>query len=359
MLKSKLKIYVTDLDSEIEFPKFTKCGYTESFIQSFELYGGVSFVDFKSADVIILLVTFLDNNYKFNYKLCELISKSNKPIVLIDYTEYGGSNQSIRLKEYNLYGYKLEFEDLNTYSNSNFLHNFLLDNKKNICCYFKRELSSYIDYSIVPFKVYPIEFVSESYTENITHFISKDEYYKRKCIYNFIYGFSNYSRSKLHGSFLMNHENFDSIFATSYKQYLHLIENTNECFILICNTEWHERVPLDDINRNTLMSIDLYGCGQKCFRNVESTKNCLSVKQDPNHLIHSYKWIHDYNCIVLPTNEDLSIDIDKSIDILLQYRHYKRDLLYDMYLNSLEMNRLYSLKNYIPNKIINNIRKNI
>ncbi len=107
------------------------------------------------------------------------------------------------------------------------------------------------------------------------------------------------------------------------------------------------------------MKIDLYSCGEKCFRNVESTKNCLSVKQDPNHLIHSYKWINDHNCITLPTNEDLSIDIDKSIDILLQYRHDKRDLLYDMYLNSLEMNRLYSLQNHIPTTIINHIQKNI
>lgn len=353
----KLKSYFTSLDAERKYPNFSKCGYTNNLVRHFEKYGNMISSDIESADIIVIFVTFLGTDYTFDNDVADLISKSNKPIIIFDYTEYGPYNGHIRIREYNLYGYKIEFNDLKI-GNSDLMQNFLLNNQKSIRCYFKRELSSTIDLSIVPFKVFPIEFISDDYVTN-TNPDSKDEYYDRRCIYNFVWGFSNYSRPRLHGSFLLNMEKFQSIFALSHTQVLNTLKTSKEKFIFLSNHDWYERVDLNDINSQSMMVLDLYGCGQKCFRNVESTKNSLSVKQDPNKLIFSYEWKHEHNCIILPVNDDLSINLDKSIELLLDYRHDKRHLLYDMYLNSLETNRLYSPKNYIPNCIYNNIKNNI
>jgi hypothetical protein len=108
-----------------------------------------------------------------------------------------------------------------------------------------------------------------------------------------------------------------------------------------------------------MMILDLYGCGLKCFRNVESSKNSLSVKQDPNQLKYTYEWKDGYNCISLPVNDDMSLNIDKSIKTLLDYRHDKHYLLYDMYLNSVEINKLYAPSHYVQNHLIKNIKSAI
>jgi hypothetical protein len=106
-------------------------------------------------------------------------------------------------------------------------------------------------------------------------------------------------------------ERFQCIFALSYAQVLNKLKNSTEKFIFLSNHDWYERIDLNEINSKSMMILDLYGCGQKCFRNVESTKNSLSIKQDPNKLIFSYEWKHDYNCIILPVNDDLSLNVSK------------------------------------------------
>jgi hypothetical protein len=106
--------------------------------------------------------------------------------------------------------------------------------------------------------------------------------------------------------------------------------------------------------------IDLYGCGLKCFRNVESTRNCLSIKQDPSRLLFTYPWIDGINCITLPNLPDTNLlDHKKAFEIVYDYRYKKHDLLYDIYVKSMEMNQLYSPKNYVPNHIMKHINENL
>jgi hypothetical protein len=354
----KLKAFVTSLNVDKKYPDFSKCGYTKHvFMGDIHKYGNVDYSELELSDVVFVFVTFLGNDYTFDEKTAELISKANKPIVIFDYTEYGPHDGEIRVSEYNLFGYKIEFNDL-TSGNSVKMHKFLVDNQKLIKCYFKRELGNCVDLSNVPFNVYPLEFICDDYSTSEPA-NTKDEYYNRKCIYNFIWGFSNYSRPQLNGAILINMQKFASRFALSYKQVTTILKESGEKFIFVTNHDWYERVDLNPINSNSMMIIDLYGCGQKCFRNVESTKNSLSVKQDPTQLKYTYDWKDGINCISLPVNNDMSINLDKSISILLDYRHDKHHLLYDMYINSVEMNKLYSPKNYVPNHLIKNIKNNI
>jgi hypothetical protein len=350
-----MNIAVTSLNKHVT-NDFSHGGYTNTFINSFEKYGNVKFCEIHEADVVIILVTYLGLPFEFDSDQAELISKLNKPIVVIDYTEYGSYELQHRNNEYNVYGYKLEFRDLNKV-NTFIIHEFLLNNQKNICCYFKRELSNNINLTNVPFPVFPIEFVSDTY--NIDNLIpdSKDVYYKRNCIYNYVWGLSNMCRVHLHGAFLLNFEKFCCGLVTSKAQYDFKIKDGK--VITLINPDLYERFDLNDMNFNSMMVIDLYGAGQKCFRNIESTKNSLSIKQAPDKLIYTHDWIDGENCITLPVTDELKLDIDESINILLEYRHDKHHLLYDMYLNSIETNHKYSLPIYIKNHIIQNIQYNI
>jgi len=354
----KLKAFITSLNADKKYPGFSKCGYTHhTFMGSIHKYGDLVYSELETADIVCIFVTFLGNDYTFDEYTAELISKSNKPIIIFDYTEYGPHNGEIRINEYNLFGYKIEFNDLLT-GNSDKVNKFLLANQKLITCYFKRELGSSIDLNKVLFKVYPLEFIADEYTTNVP-VDTKDQYYDRKCIYNFVWGFSNYSRPRLNGTFLLNMEKFACRFAVSYKQATTILKESSEKFIFVTNHDWYERVDLNLINSKSMMIIDLYGCGQKCFRNVESSKNTLSIKQDPSQLKYTYEWKDGYNCISLPVNDDMSLNIDTSIKTLLDYRHDKHHLLYDMYLNSVEINKLYAPSHYVPNHLIKNIKSTI
>lgn len=354
-----MKAFITSLIQDKKYPEFSKCGYTyHTFMKSVHKYSDLIYSDLESADIVCVFVTFLGDDCIFDETTAELISKTNKPIIIFDYNEYGPNDGRKRIDEYNLFGYKLEFRDLNIYNYSSKFHKFLLDNQKLITCYFKRELGQSIDLTNVPFKVFPIEFVAEEYTFNGV-VDTKDQYYDRKCIYNFVWGFSNFSRPHLNGGFLLNMEKFNCKFALSYMQTTYMLNESTDKFIFIANHDWRERVDLNIINSKSIMILDLYGCGQKCFRNIESSKNSLSVKQDPNQLKYTYEWKDGYNCISLPVNDDMSLNVNKSIDILLDYRHDKHHLLYDMYLNSLEINKLYCPSSYVPNHLIKNIKSSI
>lgn len=351
----KLKIHVSSLNKKV-IGNFSYCGYTNNLINSFEKFANVEITNLQNSDVVIILATYLGMDFEVDTETIDLIVKLKKPIVVIDYTEYGSRSLKIRNREYNIYGYKIEYEDLINSKEGNCIHNFLLNNNQNICCYFKRELSSIVNLNDVPFPVFPVEFVSEDY--NMINLIpdSMDEYLNRNCIYNFIWGLSNMCRLHLHGAMLLNFEKFSCDLISSRAQYEYKIKNKDSRSITLINTDWYERFNLHDINFNSRMVIDLYGAGQKCFRNVECTKNSLSVKQDPSKLLHTYEWIDGENCIHLPVTDDLTLDIDRSIDVLLSYRHEKQCELYKMYLNSIETNMKYSLTNYVKNHIIYNIQ---
>jgi hypothetical protein len=355
----KLKAFITSLTQERKYPEFTKCGYTHhTFMNSIHKYGDLIYSDLESADIVCVFVTFSGDDCTFDEYTSELISKTNKPIIIFDYNEYGTHNGGNRINEYNLFGYQLEFNDLNIYNYSSKMHRFLSDNHKLITCYFKRELGTAVDLTKVPFKVYPLEFIADEYTTKVAA-DTKDQYYDRKCIYNFVWGFSNFSRPHLNGTFLLNMEKFNCKFALSHKQTTYMLNESTDKFIFITNHDWRERVDLNFINSKSMMILDLYGCGLKCFRNVESSKNSLSVKQDPSQVKYTYEWKDGYNCISLPVNDDMSLNIDKSIKTLLDYRHDKHHLLYDMYLNSVEINKLYAPSHYVPNHLIKNIKSAI
>ena len=265
------------------------------------------------------------------------------PIIIFDYSEYGQDGAWDRLFEYNIFGYNTEYYNILNRKDSLLLHGFLERNQHLIKCYFKRELNNNTDNSKIPFKVFPIEYISDNYIYNNLAQTS-DEYFNRKIHYSFIGGSTNRSRIKLYGNILKNIDKFRCEVATSFKQCDKILEE-NSHFIFLNHVQWYERTEykkLLEYQLNTRVVMDMYGCGLKCFRNVESTYNSLSAKQDPTVLKFTHPWIDKENCIVLPNKPGtLLIDEKLSVEILLYYRK-NQHLLYPIYLKSLDTNKLYS-----------------
>lgn len=357
-----MKLFVTAMWKDRPVDNFSTCGYTvHSFWkESVVKFGGVGVSTLEECDAVCIFVTYLAGNFVFDEDLATRISESKKPIILFDYSEYGG-HHTHHLLQYNLYGFQVEHKDL-LQGDYRKTHEFLLANQSLVKCYFKRELSAANDLTKVPFRVVPLEFVAPVYCDDVVP-DTKEQYYARPCIIDFIWGFSNLSRPFLHGELLLHMQKFNCKYALSIRQATECLKTPSDPFILLTNVDWYERIntaELMNFQRQSHMVIDMYGCGLKCFRNVESTLNCLSVKQDPSKLVWTYPWEHGVNCITLPTKENSNIvDSKRAVDIILNYWRFERDSLYSMYLKSIEMNQLYSPKNYVPNCIVKNIRETI
>ena len=359
-----MKIYPTSLYYGYNSPNFSPDGYFIHCMWHSNLlkYGNIKFSELEKSDVILLFIVWGGDKYIFDKVLASKIETLQKPIVIIDYTEYGGWGAEGRLIEYNLYGYNLEYESL-TYKDHKLLHEFLLRNQNLIKAYFKRELN-HKDTSNVPFKVFPIEYIYDEYT-NKSPVQTQEEFLKRPIRCNFTWGHTNISRPILHGKILSKIEkfyfDFDITFASTFRQCEHRLKDHSRLFLLN-NVDHYERTDKEtffEYQFRSQIMIDLYGVGIKCFRNIESTNNCISVKQDPSILKYTYPWIDKENCIFLPNRPGTTIINEKlSVEILLHYQHpNNQHLLYPIYLKSLEMNELYSPLNYVPNHIIKNIKK--
>jgi hypothetical protein len=149
---------------------------------------------------------------------------------------------------------------------------------------------------------------------------------------------------------------------TSEKQYEEeLIKNKRDNAIALFHKEWYERIDYMKYQSNSRTVIDLYGAGMKCFRTIESTINSISFKQDNSFLKHSYPWIHDENCIMLPNKHDSNnLDELKSCDVIWDYiKGNKKEKLYNIYLKSCEINMKYRNVKYLKDYFIKNVESEL
>ena len=298
-----MKVHATSLHKDLPPDHFCICGYTTHTFWAWSVvkFGNFEVSNLDSADVIFLFVTNLGKNYTFDADVAKKIANAKKPVVCFDYTEYGGHDE-VHLDQYNLMGFRIEYDGVIS-GDYKLLHEWLSENQSLIKCYFKRELSVRSDLTQVPFKVYPLEFVSEFYAMDGEP-DTDENYYARPCLMNFVWGCSNLSRPRLSGELMKHYNEFSCEFVTTYGQIKKTLETPGCRFMILMYVPEYERIPSEEyyrIIKKSWMVIDTYGAGLKCFRNIESTKNTLSVKQDPSKLVWTYPWIDGHNCIVLPT----------------------------------------------------------
>lgn len=317
--------------------------------------------DHLDADFSILPIA-----WEPDYEYDELINNINfKNIIVLDFMEYGcGDIQHVNYnKTHLLYGIK--FDEINNCLSRDprfkELHiNIMQYLQDKIRLYFKRELSSKIDLSNLNTKVLPCDYTN-IYDEYDP--VSSNEFYNRGLDLLYIWGRSNQDRVKLHGSIFQQMDRFGHNMYTSEKQYdIELIDNKRTNAFLLLHREWYERCDFKKYQFNSKTVIDLYGAGMKCFRNIESSINCVPFKQDPSLQKHAYEWIDGYNCIFLPNldNGSNQLDIAESCNIIEKYtRGDLHNKLYDIYLKSCEINHQYIADKYIKNYFLKHVNENI
>jgi len=357
-----MKIFPTSLDKNIQYPQFSKCGYTSHLFYKncLEKYSsGVTTTTVEHADVICLFVTVLGTDYSFDHVMAKNIESSKKPVVIFDFTEYGGW-ENVYISQYNIVGEVVENKNC-VAGDYLFLHQFLESIRARILTYFKREMSV-LDYSKIQTKVRPLEFITDSYPAEYTP-QTENDFYKRQFLYSFIWGYSNISRPLLHAKLMAEYQNMNcNLVLTKEQATVYQMENRKH-MVLLLNVDWFERMSMDvvyKIQKNAFGTIDLFGAGLKCFRNVESSYDTISFKQSPDRLVFTYPWVNGENCIFLPSKDNNNLlDIEESYKVLHTYVKDKFSDLYTIYVNSCEINMKYHPENYVPNHIIKNIQNEL
>jgi hypothetical protein len=321
------------------------------------------------ADIIIIPIIGFKSNSEFllenkNY---------NKPIVVIDFSEYGvhvlrNLNYYDVICNNSFYGFKTdsiaERIKLNVFATQ--VDDFLRLNLDNIKLYFKRELSKQTFEQkklIFPFDVQPIDYCLASKYNDFEP-DTKEIFLKRNISIAHIWGKSNSDRMALHGALMLEASKTRNFFHTlvsveQYNEYIHR-EAGNKTGILLLHKNGYvegERIDFRPILSNARTFIDLYGNGMKCFRNVEASYNCISIKQDYAQMKFTYDWVNNENCIMIPNkNNEHTIDVDNSIkiitDIIDMKSIYTADYLYDVYTKSCSTVKKYFLRNYVEDHIL-------
>ena len=309
----------------------------------------------EEADVVMFFYCYY-NDYTFDGDMAKRIKIKGSPIVVFDYIENGSTcvHREDYLYKYQILGYKYECYDSNPLTSEyQKMADYFTEFQPQIKLYFKREMSSHLDFTQSPFKIIPIE-----YPINFDHYLdaAEEDYYKRPHDLYFNYGLSNGDRFRMHGKLLLEADRIGHNIIQTEKLEEFFLQDSRRGNIVIFHREWMERVDFKKKNSLAKTTLDLYGAGMKCFRSTEGTIDTLAFKQNPSLLQYSYPWVDGENCIYLPVGDNNKLDVNGSFEVIYDYlRGDKQNKLYKIYLKSTENNRLYRSQNYIPDYILKNI----
>jgi len=317
----------------------------------------------EEADFSLLFLFYPGEKYEYNHDLDKV--KFNN-IIIVDYMEFDWDilyNKDYK-NCYSIYGYnhtldviKPGFWERDRVLFCKKIHDKIQNVlKPYIRLYFKREMSSYLDYTNIGVDVLPCDYLN--YLKDF-EILNKDDFYNKKTVdLLYIWGRSSQDRVKMHATFMLEMDRWGHNMYFSEKQFENIhLKNNNSRAIVTIQGEWFERINYMYYQNFSQCVLDMYGAGMKCFRNIESSFGAVSIKQDPSVLIHKYPWIDGVNCVTLPTKEDNRIDIHNSFNKIWEYiRGDKRDDLYNIYLNSIETGRKYETMTYITNYLLPEIK---
>ena len=357
-----MKIYITSFNQTNDSKLLD--GWS---LQNFKVHGGFKYVgqftdDINVADIVVYIREF-EKNFKFDVTRAETILRNNKKIVVFDYVEYGWPTMIYYdyLNYYDFLGYRtadrFNLQWRNEYGTEydvmlQYFEKFT--EKQLIHCYFKRELSTTLNLSSVPYPVYPCDFFNHGWND---FDVKQEDVFNNKpmdCLYS--WGDSSGDRIKLHGSLIYNYERFGTNIVLSQKHLTKAFEQQMKNFLFIYRAEWYDRIDYRKYIPHCKTMIDLYGAGMKCFRNLESALDSVSFKQDPSLLIHAYPWIDGKNCVYLPNKGNNKLDVDMACDIVHDCLRVNQGKLYNIYVESKKVAQLYLNENYSKNYIFPKIQ---
>ena len=315
------------------------------------------------ADFTILPIVW-ERDYEYDESLN---FKNFKNIIILDFYEYGCGAWVHKSYDtsYNLFGFNhfLNFDETFFERDQEIqkLHNGIFNHlQQSVRVYFKRELSSLLDYSSMGVKVLPADFINDI---PIFDPKSEDDFWKEKTIdLLYIWGRSSTCRARLHGALWQEIDVFGHNFFDSLDQYeFEHVNDKRERSIVLLHREHYERVPYMDFQFKAKCVIDMYGAGKKCFRTIESSIDTISIKQDPSAQAHRYPWVDGENCITIPNEEDTNkLDVSKSVEKIISYiRRGQQHELYNIYVNSVATSHKYNQDIYMKDYVIPEIQNSL
>lgn len=339
-----MRIYLTNMSGRIG------CGYSENYRK----YG---FIDstLSSCDFVAVYLLYEPKNI-FDETLAKNIIKLKKPVVVIDYLEYGQELQwHPQFNEFNLclgkgYSDPANLKTTNAYYRR--LNEFLTEIDEQIGVYFLREKSLAVNYEP---KVYPIDYCKHDDSQVIRQ--SFDEFNRRPLDVFFNWAWTNNNRHRLHSGFMEAGWANHMFVADSQAQYDHYRKIDAKHIMLLLHKEPYERVDFAQIaklNSESRIVLDPAGCGIKCFRNYESAIQSISLKQLGN-LHHAYPWIDGHNCLEMACDQGNKVDVKATFQKTLEWLH-NPEKLYEVYKNSIDNALLYRISNYFPGYVMPKIR---
>lgn len=302
-------------------------------------------VQYTNLNFTAVVVT-IRGNYIFNPELLKI----NGPWVLFDFCEYGWDwNQ----EDTHIFGANIEERNhlfnFNSFNNSPDKFEWLSFNSfvymNPPVLYFKREL---LAKDCVINKLLPIEYPGFHPIPKIDSF---EFFTSRPIDISYLWGESHPDRTNLHIEMYRLQSKFN----------YHLLDNAQHisgCFNDVAAGErrvWlsqkiphYARFSMEDVlyvGLTSKMSISMPGAGVKCFRHAESPINAIMLM--PNNKTHfqwSYPWIHGFNCLRFDTVEDINNLFNTNASDL-----------YEIYTRGVRNAEKYSIENYVPDYILNQI----
>ncbi len=291
--------------------------------------------------------------YKFNDNLFNKIVKSKKPWILFDYLEYGAPSWHDRSVEYRtalrIFGYKYVSKcgDMRSYPEFVKLVENLESQNKRIKCYFLRESFKSFDYSECPFPVYPVDYCLAGWDKKPIE--SLEEFSKRPIELLYNWGNTNHDRMVLHHILYKYGTDKDWNIAETEEQLKKYLEEKNKRIMVLWHRDHHERIEFKKYLPLTKLCVDVGGCGIKCFRNMQSSMYCASIKQLCG-IQFAYPWIPSKNCLELEVNDRNRFIPEKNIETIEKYLN-DNSSLYEIYKEGVPNAELYDAENYINNYI--------
>lgn len=270
-----MKFYIQSFDAEWDVNPMVRDGIL-NYLPQTDAMG--------LADAVIVVVC-----YKANYHFNVGLNSITKPIILMDFTEFGwdaGTNKNVLGEG----GYFTQFGHLNT-DEWKKLDQWAQDHPAVL--HFKRELF----HKDRTTRLIPIEFPCVIPARPIQ---TKEEFDARPIEVFNCWGLSHPSRQRLHGDIFRNaHETG----INAIDAWHHRIEGRVWATIHIPH---YDRKPMGEVmdwNHRAKISVSLPGAGVKCFRSAESPVDSIMARQK-DELAWSIPWIHCLDCITLtPGNE--------------------------------------------------------
>jgi hypothetical protein len=285
----------------------------------------------RDADVVLVPISFYPD-YTFSRDLVKI----RKPVVIVDYMEYGwdfwrNGNAT------HLFGDGRLPDNLRANREWQWLDECL--SERDISVYFKRELL--LD-DAAPVRVKPIEFVC---TGDIPPVQDKASFDARSFDVVNIWGYSHPDRARFHGEIFQAMGTRGINVISDWSQLTPNMPRQKGTWLSIYSPYW-VRQPLSrviELQREARVSVSLPGCGQKCFRSAESPRECIMALHG-DRLAWSYPW-HTGNSIQLGVGTEF-LDIHFAL---------QSPDLYDTYVAGQENMRRYQVNNYIRDYVVPSI----